>query len=167
MFKSAVTIETATVIHAPLHRVFDLARSVEVHVAGNVHSGEQAIAAGGMTSGLLGLHQQVTWRARHFGIRFTLTSHITHYQRPRYFRDEMIRGPFASMGHDHFFEALAENHTVMRDVLVFAAPLGPLGRIVETLVLRRYMTRLLHERNAVIRQIAESDDWRRYLPDES
>ena len=46
-----VTLEELTAIHAPIERCFDLARSVEVHLAGNVHSGETAVAVGGVTSG--------------------------------------------------------------------------------------------------------------------
>src|ERR1051326_4825129 len=82
------TIETATIIRAPVERCFDLARSVEVHLAGNVHCGEQAVAAGGVTSGLLRLSDSVTWRARHFGIRFQLTSRITAFEPPRPFYDK-------------------------------------------------------------------------------
>jgi hypothetical protein len=63
-----IRIEETTIIDAPIERCFDLSRSVEVHLLSNVHSGEQAIAAGGVTSGLVGLGQQVTWRARHFYI---------------------------------------------------------------------------------------------------
>jgi hypothetical protein len=59
-----IKLEETTVIDAPIQRCFDLARSVEVHLIGNVHSGEQALAVGGITSGLVGLGQQVTWRAR-------------------------------------------------------------------------------------------------------
>lgn len=33
-----VRLEELTVIRAPIERCFDLARSVEVHLAGNVHS---------------------------------------------------------------------------------------------------------------------------------
>ena len=55
-------------------------------------------------------------------------------------------------------------HSEMRDEFRFAAPLGPLGRIVEWLVLRPYMAALLHECNQVIKQIAESESWRDYLP---
>ena len=47
-----VTLETVTLIDAPIDRCFDLARSVEVHLAGNVHWGEAAVATGGVTSGL-------------------------------------------------------------------------------------------------------------------
>jgi hypothetical protein len=67
------------------------------------------------------------------------------------------------MRHDHFFRAVGPNETEMRDVFCFAAPLGVLGAIGEAIVLRRYMRRLLVERNAAIKSIAESNQWRRYL----
>jgi ligand-binding SRPBCC domain-containing protein len=160
-----VTLETITVIHAPMERCFDLARSVEVHLAGNVHYGEAAVAAAGVTSGLIGLGQQVTWRARHFSIWWTLTSEITVMDKPYYFHDVMLRGVFRSMAHDHLFRALSPGVTEMKDIFRFEAPLGILGRLAEVVVLRRYMRNLLDERNAVIRDIAESEEWRKYLPE--
>jgi hypothetical protein len=45
-----------------------------------------------------------------------------------------------------------------------AAPLAVLGRVAENVFLRRYMQALLRERNAVVKEIAESSDWQRYLP---
>jgi ligand-binding SRPBCC domain-containing protein len=156
-------LEQVTLIHAPIERCFDLARSVEVHLAGNVHWGEAAVAAGGVTSGLIGKGDRVTWRARHFGIRWELTSEITAMDRPAYFQDRMIRGPFRSMIHDHLFRSLAPDTTEMRDVFCFAAPLGILGRLAEAAALRRHMDGLLRERNEAIRSIAESSSWRKYL----
>ena len=160
-----VTLEEITVIRAPIDRCFDLARSVEVHLAGNVHFGEQAIAQGGVASGLVGLSEEVTWRARHLGVRQNLTSRITAMARPAYFQDTMVSGAFRSMQHDHYFRVLGDGLTEMRDVFRFAAPLPVLGRIAEILLLRRYMSALLRERNMVLKQIAESDEWQRYLPD--
>jgi ligand-binding SRPBCC domain-containing protein len=155
-----VSIEEVTAIHAPIERCFDLARSVEVHLAGNIHCGETAVAEAGVTSGLVGPGQRVTWRARHLYVWHTLTSEITVMDRPAYFRDVMLAGPFRSMRHDHFFRRLSPNETEMRDVFCFAAPCGILGRLVELAVLGRYMRTLLVERNAVVRQIAESSAWR-------
>jgi ligand-binding SRPBCC domain-containing protein len=159
-----VRLEEVTVIRAPVERCFHLARSVEVHLKGNRHWGEEAVALGGVTSGLVGLGERVTWRARHFGVRQTLTSEITAMDAPRYFQDTMIRGAFRSMQHDHYFRMLEDGSTEMRDVFCFAAPLGVLGRLAEVLLLKRYMTALLHERNAVVKQVAESNEWRQYLP---
>ena len=96
----------------------------------------------------------MTWRGRHFGITQQFTSKITAFDRPRYFQDAMQRGAFKSFVHDHFFTS-AGGVTTMRDVLVFGAPLGILGRIAETLVLKRYLQRMLTMRAAVIRAAAE------------
>lgn len=159
-----VTICETMLIRAPIQRCFDLARSVEVHVLGNVHFEESAIAIGGRTAGLIELSERVTWRARHFWVWHELTSEITRLQSPTYFRDVMVRGIFRSMTHDHYFRDLSDGPTEMRDVFTFAAPLPILGRIAELVFLGRYMRTLLRERNQVIRQVAESDEWRRYLP---
>jgi hypothetical protein len=66
------------------------------------------------------------------------------------------------MVHDHHFDAVGGG-TEMRDVFRFSAPGGPLGRLVERLVLKRYMTRLLEDRNAAITTAAEGDEWRKLL----
>jgi ligand-binding SRPBCC domain-containing protein len=150
-----VQLEELTYIKAPIVKCFDLARSVEVHLAGNVHWGESALATGGVTSGLIGPGERVKWRARHLGVRQNLTSEITAFERPSYFRDTMIDGAFRVMWHDHFFRAVSEDATEMKDIFCFAAPLPLLGRLAEAIVLRRYMRGLLLERNAVLKRIAE------------
>src|SRR5713101_1444299 len=118
-----VKLEELTVIQAPIERCFDLARSVEVHLAGNKHSGETAVAVAGVTSGLIGMAQRVTWRAKHLGAWRNLTSEITAMERPGYFQDTMVHGAFRFMQHDHFFRPLSSGRTKMEDVFHFAAPL--------------------------------------------
>ena len=159
-----VTLDDVTIIRAPIERCFDLARSVEVHLAGNVHGGEAAIACAGVTSGLVGAGERVTWRAKHFGVWHSLTSEITAMDRPTYFQETMIRGPFRFMQHDHFFRVPSLGETEVRSVFRFAAPLAILGRLAEIAFLRRYMLALLRERNGVLKEIAESAAWQRYLP---
>ena len=159
-----VHLEEITVIQAPVERCFDLARSVEVHLAGNIHCGEMAVASAGITSGLIGLGQRVTWRAKHFGFWHQLTSEITVMESPTHFQDAMITGIFRWMRHDHFFRRLPSGKTEMTDVFCFAAPLPLLGRVAELTFLGRYMKALLGERNMALKRIAESDEWRSYLP---
>ena len=159
-----IHLEEVTVIDAPIERCFDLARSVEVHLVANIHSGEQALAVGGITSGLPELSQQVTWRAKHFGVWQNLTSQFTVMQPPTYFQATMVKGIFRSMQADHYFRTLPSGATEMKDLFRVAAPLPMLGPLAEALFLRRYMLALLRERNTVIQQIAESDEWQRYLP---
>ncbi len=109
----------------------------------------------GVTSGLIGLGEEVTWEATHFGIRQRLTSRITAFDRPHRFRDSMVRGAFAGFDHDHLFES-REGVTIMTDVLDYRSPLGPLGRLADVLFLERYMTRLIQTRAAAIRSAAEA-----------
>src|SRR6185437_7794595 len=123
-----------------------------------------AVASGGVTSGLIGLGQRVTWRAKHFRVWHRLTSEIVALDRPAYFRDVMIQGIFRFLKHDHFFRESACGVTETRDVFCFAAPLPLLGQLAEVAILRRYMGALLQERNAILKRIAESGDWRSYLP---
>jgi hypothetical protein len=158
-----ISLEECTVIRAPMQRCFDLARSVEIHLLSNVHSGEHALATGGITSGLVGLNGEVTWRARHFGVWQNLTSRTTELRAPEFFQVTMVRGIFRVMQADHMFRPRPDGATEMIDHFRIAAPLPVLGLIAEQMFLRRYMRALLLERNAVIKRVAESEEWRQYL----
>ncbi len=153
-------IDITTQICAPVQRVFDLSRSVDLHTASTAHTRERAVA--GVTSGLMALGQEVTWRARHFGIWQHLTSRITAFDPPAHFRDSLIRGAFRRFDHDHFFSQRGEL-TLMRDVFDYQSPLGILGRIADLLFLSRYMKQLLITRNELIKVVAETDQWRHYI----
>lgn len=154
-------LELTTEIHAPAARCFDLARSVELHAQSTAQTGERAVA--GVTRGLLGPDDQVTWRARHFGVWQQLTSRITAFDRPHHFRDTMVCGAFTRFDHDHFFSEHA-GVTTMRDVFDYTSPLGPLGRLADIL-LAPYMRRFLAARAAELRRVAESDEWRAFVAD--
>jgi ligand-binding SRPBCC domain-containing protein len=152
--------ELRTPIDAPPLRVFDLARSIDLHTASMATHRETAV--GGVTTGLIGLGESVTWRARHFFVTFLATSRITAFDPPRHFRDEMVSGPFARFAHDHHFEP-SDHGTLMRDIFDYESPLGILGALADALILRRHMVRLLQERNEVVKRVAESTEWRRFL----
>jgi ligand-binding SRPBCC domain-containing protein len=153
-------IRLVTEIKVPPALCFDLTRSIDLHIATTGDSGERAVA--GVTTGLIGEGQEVTWSARHFGIRQSLTSRITAFDRPRHFRDSMVRGAFARFDHDHYFEP-HDDGTRMIDVFDYSAPLGILGRLAELLILNRYMRHLLVERALGIKAVAESGEHTRYL----
>jgi hypothetical protein len=59
----------------PVERLFDQSLSIDAHIESMARSGERAIA--GVTSGLIGLGETVTWSARQFGWRFRMTSETT------------------------------------------------------------------------------------------
>jgi ligand-binding SRPBCC domain-containing protein len=155
-----VRLQLTTAIAAPIQRCFDLSRSIDLHMASTNWTGERAIA--GVTAGLIGLGQEVTWSGRHFGFRITHTSRITAFESPNYFQDCMVQGMFRRFCHDHYFETRG-GETLMRDVMEFEAPLGLMGQVVENLLLERHMRRLLERRNRCIQQTAESEDRKTYL----
>lgn len=137
------SFEVVTRATVPPEALFDASLSVDEHVTSLAHSGERAIA--GVTVGTLGLGDVVTWRARHFGIWFTMTVRITALDRPYCFVDEQQRGPFKAFRHEHTF-ARDGGETVMTDRITVASPV--FGRLAERLVLVPYLRRLIRTRNA-------------------
>jgi ligand-binding SRPBCC domain-containing protein len=154
------TIILETRIYAPVAVVFDLSRSIDLHKISTADTNEKAVA--GKMSGLIGLHESVTWQARHFGIVQRLTSKITEYNSPHYFVDEMVQGAFKRFRHEHHVKEETGN-TLMTDIFNYTSPLGALGKMADVIFLKRYMTNLLTKRNAVIKEFAESGKWKEVL----
>jgi len=146
------TIEIATYIAARQDICFDLARDIDLHIETTVGTNERAVK--GVTSGLIGPGEEVTWQATHFGIRQTLTSRITAFDRPRHFRDSQVSGLFQHFDHDHFFST-GPNGVLMRDVFDYQSPFGWLGRWADHIFLCSYMTAFLLRRAKVIKETAE------------
>ena len=146
-------IKIKTEIHSDKKKCFDLARSIELHQESLKFSGEKAIA--GKTKGLIEYGEWVSWEAKHLGFVQHLTSKITEFDAPNYFVDEMVMGAFKSFRHEHHFEETNAG-TEMTDVFYFESPLGILGKIANTLFLKRYMTNLLKTRNKFLKEKAEA-----------
>lgn len=151
------TIHLTTFVAAPNQRVFDLARSIDLHRKSMAHTDEQAIA--GTTSGLIGLNETVTWKARHLRKVRILKSKITAMEPPQSFTDEMVEGDFKSIRHEHHFKQI-DNGTLMIDIFTYEPPYGGLGKLADRLFLGRYMKNLLETRNQAIKEYAESDKWK-------
>lgn len=155
-------IQIQTEIHASIERVFNLCRSVEVHIASTSDTQEQSV--GGITSGVLGLEDTVIWEATHLGVRQRLTSRITICEPPFFFQDRMVDGAFQSFTHNHAFYAESDI-TIVNDEFDFTSPFGPIGELFNQIVLTDYMRHFLEKRLRVVKRIAESDEWRNYLKD--
>ncbi len=149
-------IHLTTFIAAPIERVFDLSRSIDLHKKSMSQSGEQAVA--GTTMGLLGKGETVTWKAKHLFKTRVLKMKMSEMDRPFSFVDEMVDGDFKSFRHQHHFKQI-ENGIFMIDILDFETPYGALGNLVNSLYLTDYLRELLEKRNKVIRHYAESNKW--------
>jgi len=154
------TIHITTFIAAPVERVFDLSRSIDLHKKSMSHTEEQAIA--GTISGLIGINETVTWKAKHLGKKRVHQSKITALQKHEMFTDEMTKGDFKSMKHDHHFKPVA-NGTIMVDLIHFEAPYGFIGKLANKIFLTKYLNKLIEQRNAVIKEYAESEKWKLIL----
>jgi ligand-binding SRPBCC domain-containing protein len=155
-------IQLETKIAAPPERCFLLSLNIDLHRESTAQTSERAIA--GVTHGLIGHNDTVTWRGRHFGLILTHETLIPRYERPHHFQDIMLHGMFKSFEHDHYFDLRPDGSTLMRDELRFAAPLAALGLVAERMFLRTYLAGFLKERNRLIKQVAEGpkEIWSRY-----
>ena len=154
------TITLTTMINAPVKICFDLSRSIDLHQLSTGASNEKAIA--GRLKGLIEEGEYVTWQATHFTIRQELTTKIIRVSAPHYFFDRMTAGPFKSMEHSHSFNT-ENGKTIMSDVFVYDVPYGIIGKLFDKMVLKKYMIRLLSDRNAMIKEIAESGGLKKFI----
>lgn len=154
------TIHLTIFIEAPIERVFDLSRSIDLHSVSMQSSNEKAID--GIMTGLINKDETVTWQAHHLFKKRTHKSIISQLTFPTYFQDEMLEGDFKSMRHEHHFKPVA-NGTIMIDIIHFESPYGRVGKLANAIFLTRYLKKLIETRNLVIKQYAESNKWKSIL----
>ena len=147
------TINLMTKINAPKQIVFDLARNIDVHQNSASQTMEKAIA--GVISGLINFDETVTWRGKHFGFYLTHKSRMTAMDFYDYFVDEMVEGKFKTFKHEHSFME-KDGETVMIDNLNYETPFGIFGRLFDTIILKKHLTKFLLERNKTLKQLAEN-----------
>jgi ligand-binding SRPBCC domain-containing protein len=154
----AIYLETQ--IKSTVEVCFDLSRNIDFHQISTAETNEKAIA--GRTKGLIEAGEFVTWQAKHFGITQKLTSKITAFNKPFYFRDEQQKGAFKYIIHDHYFESHNE-YVLMKDIFNFQSPFGLIGNLVDKIVLTNYLRNILLKRNMVIKKYAETEKWKSFL----
>lgn len=147
-------IHLTIIIHSKINKCFDLARDIDAHQLSTAKTKEKAIA--GRTTGLCELGDTITWEARHFGIKQRLTVEIVKMEPPYIFEDKMIKGAFKSMHHEHHFKS-ENGRTIMTDRFFYEVPFGFLGKLFDKIILKRYKTRFLKNRNKVLKNILEKE----------
>ena len=153
-------IHLTSFIAAPIDRVFDLSRSINLHQISTASTNEKAID--GVMTGLINKDETVTWQAKHLFKLRQFTSKITEMKSPDFFVDEMIKGDFTSFHHEHHFKT-AENGSIVIDIIHFETPHGIIGKLANSLFLTSYLERFLTKRNEVIKEYAETQKWKAIL----
>lgn len=146
------TIKITTNYFAPIEKVFDTNRNIDIHQQSASKTKEVAIA--GITSGLINKNETVTWKGKHFGVYLTHQSLISEMIYPTYFIDEQLKGQFKSFKHQHFFEQ-KENFVEVTDVLEYETPYGIFGTLFDKIILKKHLTNFILHRNAVLKNLAE------------
>ena len=134
-------VVVTTQVPAPVEIVYAALLDPATHA--RTASGRERVVSGNSP---LGLGDEVTFEATHFGIRQRLTARITATDPPHSFEDTQVRGFFRSLVHRHEFHPEGEG-TRMVDVMEFASPLGEL---FDRWVLGPYLTRFLVKRGAAL-----------------
>jgi ligand-binding SRPBCC domain-containing protein len=153
-------IHLTTFIQAPTQRVFDLSRNIDLHKQSMSKYKEEAVA--GIRFGLIEKEDTVTWKAKHFFKTRVLRSKITDMKKPDMFVDEQAEGDFKIMKHEHHFKP-CENGTIMIDLFYFETPYGSLGKFLNSIYLTRYLRKLIEQRNKLIKEVAETEKWKKLL----
>lgn len=135
------------VIPAPPEAVFAASLDPALHVESMARFGETMLQ--GPPDGVFAEGSTVTWRARHFGVPFHLTTLVYGIEVPKRFCDRQVKGPFGDFHHEHEFLEHPDG-TLMRDTVTFHSPFGPIGALVDRVVMREYMRRLISERNEIM-----------------
>jgi len=79
---------------------------------------------------------------------------ITQVEKPHHFVDEQRIGPYRIWHHEHFFGALEDGRTEVRDLVHYVPPFGPLGALLEPFLIRPQLTRIFDFREQQLAGIA-------------
>ncbi|MEZ0494403.1 SRPBCC family protein [Kineococcus sp. TBRC 1896] len=145
-------IVVVTDVAAPPEVLHDLVLDVDVHADSLRGSGESATTSTGRRT--LAEGEEVTFTARHLGVRWTMTSRVSVAERPHRVVDEQVRGPFRRMRHEHLFTPTGRG-TRMTDRVALALPGGPFGALAVRWVAEPYLRRLLRRRAEHLRAVVE------------
>lgn len=89
------------------------------------------------------------YRLRLHGIPLAWESRIAEYVENSHFADEQVAGPYSHWYHRHSFRAVAGG-VEMTDVVEYRLPLGPVGRLVHWLIVRRQLAGIFDYRARAI-----------------
>jgi ligand-binding SRPBCC domain-containing protein len=148
-----ITIRLTTWVNAPMERCFRLATSVHFNRATRPASAAADAFQVGDTFDRSG------WK---LGLRMSNTSRIEEVRPFTYFREVMVDGGFRWFEHEHHFTPV-DDGTRVRSEVRFSEGMGPVGLLLERVLLRRYVMKLLMERHMRLKRGVESNEWRGYL----
>ena len=98
------------------------------------------------------LGTRIGYRLRLHGVPLRWTSRIAEHVEGEMFADEQLDGPYRRWYHHHHFRAV-DGGVQIEDVVEYALPFGPLGRLVHAVAVRRQLTSIFDYRHRTIEQV--------------
>ena len=154
------TIHLTTFIAAPVERVFDLSRNLTIYKT--LMKDRKETMSSGAATNLVSQGETMTFHAKHLGKTRLVMTRVVEIQKPNSLVQEQVKGDLLHFKHEHHFKAV-ENGTILIDMIDFDGPRDFIGKIIGKLYLKRYLEKLIHKRNTLIQQYAESEKWRAVL----
>ena len=95
----------------------------------------------------------IDYRLRLRGVPVRWRTRIETWEPPHRFVDVQLRGPYALWEHTHSFEPDGGAGVVIGDRVRYALPLGPLGDLAHTLLVRRDLERIFDYRRHAVAEL--------------
>ena len=83
------------------------------------------------------------------GFSTTWVTEITHVEEMKYFVDEQRIGPYVMWHHQHLLEP-ADGGVIMTDIVSYSPPLGFLGAVANSLLIRRKLNEIFEYREIAL-----------------
>ena len=176
-------VHDTALVHTPIERLWALSTRVEL-----VQKTLGMRIVGGVQQGYVTAGSRVVWKGWKFGLPTEHHTLITGYATPHpaaaasspapelhaetlqqpvaWFQDSQERGRFGAFHHDHWLrqrEGPVGPLTVLEDEVHFSLPLGALGAIAARWIMVPYVKRLVKQRFARLKELAEGDGWQQWV----
>lgn len=99
---------------------------------------------------------RIDYRLKLHGVPLRWRTRIEAWEPPLRFVDVQLSGPYSLWEHTHSFEPHGEMGVEIRDRVRYALPLGPLGALAHSLIVRRDLERIFdYRRDAVAARLGQ------------
>lgn len=86
-------------------------------------------------------------------IKTNWVTEITAVKNQAFFIDEQRFGPYSMWHHEHFFEALPNGNTLMKDKVSYKIPFGFLGHIAQGVFIKSQLTKIFTYRYSTLEKL--------------
>ena len=87
-----------------------------------------------------------------FGIKMNWLTQISHVKEKEFFVDEQLVGPYKLWHHEHHIYPIM-NGVLMKDVITYQPPFGILGRIANSLLIKKQLNKIFNYRKQKLENI--------------